>query len=190
MCPSREKEKLPNLETTRQVLAIQKWDFFFFCTAVFTYRDFWKWTNQSTSSEEVHLIRPKGIHVPLCTRNFVCICFWIFLNCMCQTTLLWEIVLKTLESCYRYKYFMSFKRCNSKALYLYPTVLLVQYSRNCCKIEEASHTHISLITLNKHCEDRGPSPTSLLSCSLFCGASHKIYSSSKCKHSIVAKPVV
>lgn len=30
MCPSREKEKLPNLETTRQVLAIQKWDFFFF----------------------------------------------------------------------------------------------------------------------------------------------------------------
>lgn len=45
--------------------------FFFLCTAVFTYRDFWKWTNQSTSSEEVHLIRPKGIHVPLCTRNFL-----------------------------------------------------------------------------------------------------------------------
>lgn len=124
-------------------------------------------------------------------KLLVCICFWIFLNCMCQTTLLWEIVLKTLESCYKYKYFMNFKRCNCKALYLYPTVLLVQYSRNCCKIEEASHADISLrITLNKHCEDWGPSPTSLLSCSLFCGASHKIYSSSKCKHSIVAKPVV
>lgn len=37
---------------------------------------------------------------------------------------------------------MSFKRCKGKALFLYATVLLyVQYSRNCCKIEEASHKY-------------------------------------------------
>lgn len=42
----------------------------------------------------------------------------IFLFFICQTLLL-EMALQTLESCYRYKCFMAFKHCHVKALYLY-----------------------------------------------------------------------
>ncbi len=91
-----------------------------------------------------------------------------------------------------YKYLMSFKCCNSTALFLYTTVLL--YIAEMAVIKKMGWLHTQMFNEDHFeqmlCRYRTFLSVYKSSCSLFFGASHKEKSHIICKHSIVAKSVV